>query len=130
MNSVQLRGRLTADPEIRNYMMKDGSTGTVAAFTLAVPDRTAKKDENGNFQADFIRCSCFGRNAEIIEAFSMKGTEILITAGKLTSGSYIKDGVTCFTVEVSISTFEYIGGTKSKEDKETSKEHDTKSNKK
>ena len=55
MNSVQLRGRLTADPEIKNFMMKDGSTGTVAAFTLAVPDRTAKRDENGNFQADFIR---------------------------------------------------------------------------
>lgn len=130
MNSVQLRGRLVADPEVRTYMMKDGSTGTVAAFTLAVPDRTAKRDENGNFQADFIRSSCFGKNAEIIQAFSMKGTEILITAGKLTSGSYVKDGVTCFTVEVSISTFEFIGGTKSKEDKETSKEPDTKSNKK
>ena len=65
MNNVTLRGRLTADPEIRNYMMKDGSTGTVAAFTLAVPDRTAKRDENGNFQAYFIRCSSFGKNAEI-----------------------------------------------------------------
>ena len=115
MNSVQLRGRLTADPEIRNYMMKDGSTGTVAAFTLAVPDRTAKKDENGNFQADFIRCSCFGRNAEIIEAFSMKGTEILITAGKLTSGSYNKEGITVFSTEVNIISYEFVSGTKSKE---------------
>ena len=115
MNSVQLRGRLTADPEIKNYMMKDGSTGTVAAFTLAVPDRTAKKDENGNFQADFIRCSCFGRNAEIIQAFSMKGTEILITAGKLTSGSYNKEGITVFSTEVNISSYEFVSGTKSKE---------------
>ena len=115
MNSVQLRGRLTADPEIKNYMMKDGSTGTVAAFTLAVPDRTAKRDENGNFQADFIRCSCFGRNAEIIQAFSMKGTEILITAGKLTSGSYNKEGITVFSTEVNISSYEFVSGTKSKE---------------
>ena len=115
MNSVQLRGRLTADPEIKNFMMKDGSTGTVAAFTLAVPDRTAKRDENGNFQADFIRCSSFGRNAEIIEAFSMKGTEILITSGKLTSGSFEKEGVTVFSTEVTIQNFEFISGTKSKE---------------
>ena len=115
MNSVQLRGRLTADPEIKNYMMKDGSTGTVAAFTLAVPDRTAKRDENGNFQADFIRCSCFGHNAEIIQAFSMKGTEILITAGKLTSGSYNKEGITVFSTEVNIISYEFIAGTKSKE---------------
>ena len=115
MNSVQLRGRLTADPEIKNFMMKDGSTGTVAAFTLAVPDRTAKRDENGNFQADFIRCSCFGRNAEIIQAFSMKGTEILITAGKLTSGSYNKEGITVFSTEVNITSYEFVSGTKSKE---------------
>lgn len=130
MNQVNLRGRLTANPDIRNFVQKDGSTGTIAAFTLAVPDRNSKRDESGNFQADFIRCSSFGRNAEVIESFAAKGTEILITAGKLTSGSYVKDGVTCFTVEVSISTFEFIGGTKSKEDKETSKEPDTKSNKK
>ena len=115
MNNVTLRGRLTAEPEIRNYMMKDGITGTVAAFTLAVPDRTAKRDENGNFQADFIRCCSFGKNAEIIEAFSMKGTEILITAGKLTSGSYDKEGITVFSTEVNIISFEFIAGTKSKE---------------
>lgn len=130
MNQVNLRGRLTANPDIRNFVQKDGSTGTIAAFTLAVPDRNSKRDESGNFQADFIRCSSFGRNAEVIESFAAKGTEILITAGKLTSGSYVKDGVTCFTVEVSISTFEFIGGTKSKEDKEASKEPDTKSKKK
>ena len=41
MNHVNLRGRLTADPEIRNYVQKDVATGTVASFTLAVPDRTA-----------------------------------------------------------------------------------------
>ena len=115
MNSVQLRGRLTADPEIRNYMMKDGSTGTVAAFTLAVPDRTAKRDENGNFQADFIRCSCFGKNAEVMESFAMKGTEILITAGKLTSSSFEKQGVTVFSLEVNITSYEFVSGTKSKE---------------
>lgn len=130
MNSVQLRGRLVSDPEIRNYMMKDGSTGTVAAFTLAVPDRTAKRDENNNFPADFIRCSCFGKNAEVMESFAMKGTEILITAGKLTSGNYDKDGVTVFTTEVTINSFEFISGTKSKEVKETPPEPKTKSNKK
>ena len=115
MESVQLRGRLTADTEIKNFVMKDGSTGTVATFTLAVPDRTAKRDENNNFPADFIRCSCFGKNAEVMESFAMKGTEILITAGKLTSGSYNKEGITVFSTEVNIHSFEFISGTKSKE---------------
>ena len=114
MNSVQLRGRLVADPEVRTYMMKDGSTGTVAAFTLAVPDRTAKRDENNNFPADFIRCSCFGKNAEVIESFAVKGTELLVT-GKLTSSSFEKQGVTVFSLEVNIISLEFIAGTKSKE---------------
>ena len=50
-----------------------------------------------------------------MEAFAVKGTEILITAGKLTSGSYKKEGVTVFTTEVLISSFEFIGGTKTTE---------------
>lgn len=116
MNQVNLRGRLTAEPEIRTYPLKDGGMGTVAAFTLAVPDRTGKRDEHNNFPADFIRCSCFGKNAEVIESFAVKGTELLVT-GKLTSSSFEKQGVTVFSLEVNIISFEFIAGTKSKEAK-------------
>lgn len=126
MNQVNLRGRLTANPDIRNFVQKDGSTGTIAAFTLAVPDRNSKRDESGNFQADFIKCSSFGRNAEVIESFAVKGTELLVS-GKLTSSSYEKGNVTVFTTEVTISNFEFVSGTKTKEAKESSKECDTKS---
>lgn len=124
MNQVNLRGRLTANPDIRNFVQKDGSTGTIAAFTLAVPDRNSKRDESGNFQADFIKCSSFGRNAEVIESFAVKGTELLVS-GKLTSSSYEKGNVTVFTTEVTISNFEFVSGTKTKEAKESSKEPDT-----
>lgn len=124
MNQVNLRGRLTANPDIRNFVQKDGSTGTIAAFTLAVPDRNSKRDESGNFQADFIRCSSFGRNAEVIESFAVKGTELLVS-GKLTSSSYEKENVTVFTTEVTISNLEFVSGTKTKEAKESSKEPDT-----
>lgn len=113
MNQVNLRGRLVAEADIRTYPLKDGGMGTVAAFTLAVPDRTGKRDEHNNFPADFIRCSCFGKNAEVIESFAMKGTELLVT-GKLTSGSYEKDGVTVFSTEVTIQNFEFVSGTKAK----------------
>ena len=121
MNKVELVGRLTAEPEIRTYPLKDGGMGTVAAFTLAVPDRTGKRDEHNNFPADFIRCSCFGKHADIMESFSMKGTELLVT-GKLTSGSYEKDGVTVFSTEVTILNFEFVSGTKAKEKAPESKE--------
>ena len=121
MNQVNLRGRLVAEADIRTYPLKDGGMGTVAAFTLAVPDRTGKRDEHNNFPADFIRCSCFGKHADIMESFSMKGTELLVT-GKLTSGSYEKDGVTVFSTEVTIQNFEFVSGTKAKGKAPESKE--------
>lgn len=126
MNQSNLRGRLVNDPEIRTFPAKDGGTGTVAAFTLAVPDKNARRDENGNYPADFIRCSCFGKNADVVESFCMKGTELLV-AGKLTSSSYEKDGVTVFSTEVSVQTFEFISGTKSKEKEPDNKEKGNKS---
>lgn len=111
MNQVILRGRLTADPEIR--YTKDGDS--VAGFSLAVPDRMMKKDKDGNFPADFIRCVAFSKEAQVIESFAIKGTELLVT-GKLKSGSYERDGVKFFTTECQLIHFEFISGTKSKEE--------------
>lgn len=60
MNSVQLVGRLTRDPEVR---YSDGGS-TVAKFTLAV-DQRFKKD--GGDDVDFISCVAFGKTAEFLE---------------------------------------------------------------
>lgn len=125
MNNVILRGRLTADVETHQFVKKaGGDMGTVVSFSLAVPDRTGKRDKNGNFGADFIRCAAFGKNAEVLEAFALKGTEILISSGKLTSGSYEKDGVKVFAVEVQVLQFEFLSGTKT-QDKEEKTEKKT-----
>ena len=53
MNSVQLVGRFTRDPDIR---YTDSGT-SIARFTLAV-DRAYKREEGQN--ADFISCVAFG----------------------------------------------------------------------
>lgn len=110
MNISNLRGRLTTDPEV-NYT-KDGAS--VVSFTLAVPDRLGQRDKDGNFPADFIRCVMFGKEAEVMEAYGVKGTEIILT-GKIKTGSYTKDDVKHFTTEVQSMYFEFVSGTKSKE---------------
>ena len=107
MNNVTLRGRLTAEPEIRNYVMKDGSTGTVAAFTLAVPDRTAKRDENNNFPADFIRCSCFGKNAEVRHCAFIRGNAI-VGEGAVVGNSTELKNVILFN-KVQVPHYNYVG---------------------
>ena len=117
MNQVNLRGRLTDIPQIR--YTKDGAA--VASFSLAVADRLGQRDKDGNFPTDFIRCVAFNKEAEILESFAIKGTELLIT-GKLKSGSYTKDDVKFYTTECQIIFFEFISGTKQKEEKEEKKE--------
>ncbi len=66
MNSVQLVGRLTRDPEVR--YTEGGSS--IARFALAVDRRF--KGENGP-TADFPNCVAFGKTAEFIEKYFHKG---------------------------------------------------------
>ena len=89
MNSVQLLGRLTRDPEIREG--KDDLA--IARFTLAV-------DRIGSEQADFISCVAFGKTAEFLEDHVTKGQRIALT-GRMQTGSYEhKDGYTVYTTDV------------------------------
>lgn len=115
MNQCILRGRLTADCEVRYTKESE----TVVSFSLAIPDRMAQRDKDGNFPADFIKCVAFGKEAEVLAAYAIQGTEILVTTGKLKSGSYMKDDIKIFTTECQIVHFEFISGTKPKEEKDT-----------
>ena len=64
MNSVELIGRLTRDPEVR---YTSGSQMAVASFTIAI-DRPQRQD-GGEKQTDFPRITVFGRQAETCEKY-------------------------------------------------------------
>lgn len=100
MNSVQLLGRLTRDPDVR---YTDGGS-TIARFSLAV-DRRFKQE--GGDTADFINCIAFGKTAEFIEKYIFKGTKIAIN-GRIQTGSYTnKDGVRVYTTDVVVENVEF-----------------------
>lgn len=100
MNSVQLIGRLTKDPEIR-----DTNSGVkVARFTLAVSRRFKKE---GQPDADFIGCIAFGKTAEFIEKYFTKGMK-MATEGTIQTGNYTKnDGTKVYTTDVIIGNVEF-----------------------
>lgn len=101
MNSVQLVGRFTRDPEIR---YTDGGL-SVARFSLAV-DRAYRKD--GGQDADFISCVAFGKSAEFIEKYFFKGNRIGLN-GRIQTGSYTnKDGVKVYTTDVVVEHVEFV----------------------
>ena len=100
MNSVQLTGRLTRDPEVR---YTDGGL-SIARFTLAVNRRF--KQENGP-DADFIRCIAFGKTAEFIEKYFSKGRKMDMN-GRIQTGSYQnQDGVTVYTTDIIVENVEF-----------------------
>ena len=93
INSVNLTGRLTRDPDVR---YTDGGT-SIARFTLAV-DRRFKQE--GEPTADFPSCVAFGKTAEFIERYFRQGMKLELT-GRIQTGSYTnKDGVKVYTTDV------------------------------
>lgn len=98
MNTVALIGRLTSDPKV----MYGGATNTaVAKFNLAV--NREGKDKG----ADFINCVAFGKTAELIEKYVGKG-QMLGVDGRISTGSYEKDGRKVYTTEVAVNRIEFL----------------------
>lgn len=104
MNSVILIGRLTRDPELR---YTPNSNTAIAHFTLAV-DRPPQQGQQDR-QADFIRITVFGRQAETCSRYLNKGRQIAVH-GRIQTGSYRnKDGQTVYTTDVVADRVEFLG---------------------
>lgn len=67
MNSVDISGRMTREPEVRYAADKP-----FARFCLAV-NRRFKQDGQPN--ADFVNCTAFGKMAEFVEKYGRKGVK-------------------------------------------------------
>jgi len=86
MNKVILMGRLTRDPEVRYSNAAEPLA--IARYTLAI-DRSisrARRDA-GEQAADFINCTCFGKDAEFVEKFYRKG-QMVSVVGRMQVRSY------------------------------------------
>lgn len=102
MNSVQLTGRITKDPEIKYTPSGMAYMG----FILAVSRR--QKDANGNLQSDFITCKVFGATAEFISKYIKKGFMLGIE-GEIQTGQYqASDGKTHYTTDVMVRSCENL----------------------
>ena len=102
MNSVQLVGRLTATPELKQT--KSGIS--VTKFTVAVDKRYQKQGEGR--KADFINCIAWRQTAEFICKYFTKGRRIGIT-GSITTGSYeASDGHKVYTTDIEVDNAEFV----------------------
>lgn len=93
MNSVNLTGRFTRDPEVH---YSDAGI-SIARFTLA-EDRRFKQDNGPD--ADFVSCVAFGKTAEFIEKWFRRGNKMELS-GRIQTGSYEnKEGTRVYTTDV------------------------------
>ncbi len=108
MNKVTLMGRLTRDPEMR---YSSNNNTPIVKFTLAV-DRKFKQGEEK--QADFVSCTAFSKTAEFIEKYFQKGKQMGLF-GRISTGSYEKEGQKIFTTDVIVEDVYFTGSKKDSE---------------
>ena len=101
MNNVVLKGRLVADPELRQTQ----SGIAVTSFKIAV-DKYVK---DGEKQADFIECNAWRGTAEFISKYFTKGQEILIRGAIHNKEWTDKNNVKHYTYEVTAENAEFCG---------------------
>ena len=108
MNNCVLIGRLCADPEMR--VLQNGTATT--RFTLAV-DRALSKDKKqeaegkGQPTADFVPVTVWGKQAESCADYLAKGRMVAVQ-GRITTGSYEKEGKTVYTTEVTAERVQFL----------------------
>ena len=99
INRVILTGRLTNNPELKYTT----AGNAVATFNLAVNRQF--KNQNGEREADFIRCIIWRKSAENLTNFTHKGSLIGVE-GRIQTRSYEnQQGQRVYVTEVIVDSF-------------------------
>lgn len=106
VNKVILLGNVGKDPEIRST-----ADGTCIANLSVATSESWKDKQTGERkeQTEWHRISAFGKLAEIIRDYVVKGSKVYIE-GKLKTRSYDKDGVKMYTTEIVASELQMLDG--------------------
>ncbi len=101
INNTVLVGRMTKDPELR----RTGSGKAVTSFTLAV-NRAFKQD--GQPDADFIQCVTWNKQAENVERYCSKGSQVAVI-GSIQTRSYDNNqGQKVYVTEIICSQVQFL----------------------
>lgn len=105
MNKVILIGRLTADTELKQ------TQGGISYCRFTVAVNRKYKNEQGEYEADFISCMAWRSTAEFISKYFSKG-KMIACEGSLRTGSYQDknhEDVTHYTTDLYVDNVEFCG---------------------
>jgi single-strand DNA-binding protein len=109
VNSCTFIGNLGSDPDV-----KYTPTGTcVANFSIAVNEKWTSKDGQKQERTEWIRCSAFGKTAELCGKYLAKGRQVYVQ-GRMQTRSWEdkKSGEKKYATEIVIDKVEFLGGGK------------------
>lgn len=102
MNTVQLIGRMTKDPEVRYTQTGVANT----SFTLAVNRNF--KNANGEREADFIMCTAWRKTAELISQYLNKGSMVGVSGRIQTRNYENQQGQRVYVTEVVVDEVTFV----------------------
>ena len=102
MNKIILKGRITADIELKTTQ----SGVEYCSFTIAIDRRVGKESEK---VTDFIHCKAWRQTAVFVDKYFSKGKEILLDGG-MQVDKYEKDGENRTYTYVNVNNVEFCGG--------------------
>ncbi|WP_313627565.1 single-stranded DNA-binding protein [Enterococcus italicus] len=102
MNTVNLIGNLTRDPELR--YSQNGTA--IANCNIAV--QRIFKNQNGEYESDFINIKAFSKTAELLAEHFRKGSKLGVT-GNIQTGSYEnQQGQRVYTTDVVVENLTFV----------------------
>jgi len=111
-NQIIIVGRVGNDPEVRR--VKDSA---VVDLRIAVNRQTKDKI------TDWISCSFWSRNAEVVEQYVRKG-DLLSVSGSLRVDNYEHKGVQRQKCFVHVESFQMLGGSAQQQSQQEAKQYD------
>lgn len=112
MNKVCLTGRITKNIELKYNQ----NNVAITNFTLAVTRKF--KNQNGEYESDFINCIAYKSTAELLNKYVKKG-DLLGIEGRIQTRNYEKDGKRIYVTEVIVDSIDFLQAKKDESKQET-----------
>jgi single-strand DNA-binding protein len=103
LNKIFLIGRVTKQPEKRT--MPSGSA--ITTFSIATNRVWKDKDVQKKEETEFSNCTAFGKTAETISTYVVKGQEIMVEGRIHTSQWLGKDGTKKYSTGIIVESFQF-----------------------
>lgn len=105
LNKVNLIGNLGRDPETKYLPSGDALTNITVATSEKWKDKNGEQKE----ETEWHRVTFFGKLAEIVAKYCVKGTQVYIE-GRLKTRKYQKDGMDHYATEIVADTLKMLSG--------------------